>query len=196
MTYDPAMHHRRSIRLRGYDYSRAGAYFVTLCTQQRKRLFGKIVNGELRLNDKGQMVVNRWEWLAEAYGHVLLDEYVVMPNHLHGIIMITDQCSGGMQGAPEQDVPTEKRKPLGRLIAAFKTASTNQINRSTAIVGKKLWQRNFWEHIIRNEHELNLIRAYIRNNPAQWERDSLNAKQRVSPSPEIMRSSDLIWNRH
>lgn len=195
MTYDSAIHHRRSIRLRGYDYSKAGAYFVTLCTQHRKRLFGDIVNGELRLNDKGQVIVNYWEWLAEAHGYILLDEYVVMPNHLHGIIVITD-CRRDEQGTPEPTVPTEKRKPLGRLIGAFKTASTNRINRSAAIVGNKIWQRNYWEHIIRNEHELNLIRAYIRNNPAQWEMDSLNAKHRKSTSSEITRSSGLIWNRH
>jgi putative transposase len=198
MVYDPAIHHRRSIRLRGYDYSQPGAYFVTLCTQKRKRLFGKILNGEMRLNDTGRMVVRHWEWLAEKYGHVLLDEYVVMPNHLHGIIVIIDGRAGVTQSGSEKPAFWEKRKPIGRLIGAFKTVSTSQINQSLATIGNQLWQRDFWEHIIRNEHELNLIRTYIRNNPAQWGQDSLKAKQEVSASSEIKRSpgGSLDWNRH
>jgi len=198
MTYDPAIHHRRSIRLRGYDYSQPGAYFVTLCTQKRKRLFGKILNGEMRLNDTGRMVVNHWERLAEKYCHVLLDEYVVMPNHLHGIIVITDRGAGITQSGSEKTASLEKRKPVGGLIGAFKTLSTSQINQSLATIGNQLWQRDFWEHIIRNEHELNLIRAYIRNNPAQWFKDSLKTKPEVAASSEIKRSSGgtLDWNRH
>ncbi|MFZ4793835.1 MAG: transposase [Blastocatellia bacterium] len=198
MTYDPAIHHRRSIRLRGYDYSQPGAYFVTLCTQKRKRLFGKIVNGEMRLNETGRLVANHWEWLAEKYCRVLLDEYVVMPNHLHGIIVITDRTIDVMQRASEKPAFLEKRKPIGRLIGAFKTLSTSQINQSLATSGNQLWQRDFWEHIIRNEHELNLIRAYIRNNPAQWFNDSLKVKPEVAASSEIKRSSGgtLNWNCH
>ncbi len=137
MTYDPAIHHRRSIRLRGYDYSQPGAYFVTLCTQKRKRLFGKIVNGEMRLNETGRLVANHWEWLAEKYCRVLLDEYVVMPNHLHGIIVITDRTIDVMQRASEKPAFLEKRKPIGGLIGAFKTLSTSQINESLATSGNQ-----------------------------------------------------------
>jgi len=173
--YDPAIHHRRSIRLQGYDYSQGGAYFVTLCAQDRECLFGEIVNGEMLLNDAGRIVANSWEWLAEQYDHVSLDEYVVMPNHAHGIIVITDDCRGGSRTAPTRTAPTGKRKPIGRLIGAFKTVSTKRINELRENAGTKLWQRNYWEHIVRNEPELNRIREYIHNNPAQWEDDSLNA---------------------
>jgi REP element-mobilizing transposase RayT len=169
--YDPAIHRRRSIRLQGYDYSHAGAYFVTLCTQDRECLFGDIVDGEMRLNDAGRIVANSWEWLAEQYDHVSLDEYVVMPNHAHGIIVITGDCRGGSRTAPTTGI----RKPIGRLIGAFKTVSTKRINELRENGGTKLWQRNYWEHIVRNEPELNRIREYIHNNPARWELDSLNA---------------------
>ena len=198
MTYDSAIHHRRSIRLMGYDYSSAGAYFVTICTQKRKRLFGEIVNGEMWLNDRGVMVANHWKWLEERYGHVMLDEYIIMPNHLHGIIVITDRHIGIKKISTEQPSDVEKRKPLGRLIGVFKTVTTNEINESMAIIGNKIWQRNFWEHIIRNEHELNLIRAYIRNNPAQWLKDTFNSKQNTSASSKINSTSggSLNWNRH
>ena len=109
--YDPAnvqatgrspLRKRHSIRLQGYDYSKAGAYFVTLCTQDRECLFGDIVDGEMRLNDAGRIVANSWEWLAEQYDHVSLDEYIVMPNHAHGIIVITDDCKGGSRTAPTE----------------------------------------------------------------------------------------------
>jgi len=198
MDYDPAVHHRRSIRLRGYDYSQPGAYFVTLCTHKRKRLFGEILNGEMKLNNRGWKVVNHWEWLAKRYDYVSLDEFIVMPNHLHGIVVLTKVDDASKVSGQEQSQPTHKRKPLGRLIGAFKTASTNQINRSSTIIGSKLWQRGFWEHIIRNEQELNLIRAYIRNNPAQWGLDNLNAKRQVSSASDVGRSSggSLPWECH
>ncbi|ABK98893.1 transposase [Pelobacter propionicus] len=169
MKYDSAIHHRRSIRLQGYDYTQAGAYFVTVCARNRECLFGGIVNGDMRLNDAGRIVADSWEWLAEQYDHVSLDEYVVMPNHAHGIIVITDDCRGGSRTAP-----TGIRKPIGRLVGAFKTVSTKGINELCETAGRKLWQRNYWEHIVRNEPELNRIREYIHNNPAQWELDSLN----------------------
>ena len=183
MKFNPFIHHRRSIRLQGYDYSRSGTYFVTLCTQNRQCLFGEIVNGQMRLNDAGRMVADSWEWLAEQYDHVSLDEYVIMPNHAHGIIVINDDrrggshCRGGSRTAPTatRTAPTTgKRKPIGRLIGAFKTVTTKHINELRETPGRKLWQRNYWEHIVRNESELNRIREYIRNNPGQWELDSLN----------------------
>ncbi len=169
MKYNSDIHHRRSIRLKGYDYSRAGAYFVTLCTQNRECLFGDIMNGKMRLNEVGIFVADSWEWLAEQYDHVSMDAYEVMPNHLHGIIVIADGCRGGSRTAP-----TDQRKPIGRLIGAFKTVSTKRINELRHAPGTKLWQRNYWEHIIRDESELNRIREYIQNNPAQWEMDKLN----------------------
>jgi REP element-mobilizing transposase RayT len=133
--------------------------------------------------------VNHWEWLAEKYCRVLLDEYVVMPNHLHGIIVITDRTTDVMQRAPEKPAFLE-RKPIGRLIGAFKTLSTSQINQSLATSGNQLWQRDFWEHVIRNEHELNLIRASVRNNPAQWFNDSLKVKP---GGGHICLRSEILW---
>ncbi len=100
MTYNPDIHHRRSIRLKGYDYSQAGAYFVSICTNNRECLFGEITEGKMVLNEAGQMVADSWEWLAKQYDHVSLDECVVMPNHLHGIIVVNDGCRGGSRTAP------------------------------------------------------------------------------------------------
>jgi REP element-mobilizing transposase RayT len=182
MKYDPAVHHRRSIRLQGYDYSQAGAYFVTICTQNRQCLFGEIVAGEMRLNDAGLIIADSWEWLSRQYGYLGLDEWIVMPNHIHGIIVIADGCRGGSRTAPitrtndgkggSRTAPTVK--PVGRLIGAFKTVSTKQINEMRQTPGVQLWQRNYWEHIVRNESELNRIREYINKNPAKWNLDKLH----------------------
>ncbi|HPO65480.1 MAG TPA: transposase [Bacteroidales bacterium] len=169
MKYNPKKHHRRSIRLKGYDYSQSGAYFVTLCTQNRACLFGDIVGGEMRLNDTGKIVADSWRWLASQYDYVELDEWVVMPNHIHGIIIVHD-CRGD-----SRITPTEKRKPIGRLIGAFKTVSTKHINIMRGTPGIPVWQRNYYEHIIRNDTSLNRIRAYIVNNPIQWELDMENS---------------------
>ncbi|HHT9125118.1 MAG TPA: transposase [Candidatus Brocadiia bacterium] len=169
--YNPEIHHRRSIRLKGYDYTQPWAYFVTVCTYQWKCLFGEVVDGKIRLNEYGQIVKECWEWLSHQYSYVKAEEYVVMPNHLHGIILITDDCRGGSRTAPTGII---KRKPLGRLIGAFKTVSSKHINKIHYISGSSIWQRNYYEHIIRNENELNLIREYIINNPAQWADDENN----------------------
>ncbi len=168
MTHNPAKNRRRSIRLQGYDYSLNGMYFITLCTQNHECLFGKIADGVMRLSEIGHIVTDSWEWLGEQYDHVELDEWVIMPNHFHGIIFITDG-KGGSRTAPT----ATHRKPVGRLIGAFKTVSTRHINELKNAPGAKLWQRNFWEHVVRNESELSHLREYIRNNPAKWEFDSL-----------------------
>jgi len=174
MTYNPEKHHRRSIRLKGYDYSQAGAYYVTICTQNRACLFGDIVGGEMRLNDTGKIVADSWLWLASQYDYVELDEWVVMPNHIHGIIIVND-CRGDSHCRGDSRIaPTEKRKPIGRLIGAFKTVSTKHINIMRGTPGIPVWQRNYYEHIIRNDTSLNRIRAYIVNNPIQWELDMEN----------------------
>lgn len=102
MKYNPEIHHRHSIRLKEYDYSQAGAYFMTICTLNRECLLGDFVNGAMRLNEAGKFVADSWKWLAEQYDHVSLDAYVVMPNHLHGIIVITDGCRGGSRTGPTQ----------------------------------------------------------------------------------------------
>ena len=164
---------RRSIRLRGFDYSQAGVYFVTIVCQGRACLFGKVADGTMRLSNTGRLVTDAWQWLETQYPYVKLDEFVVMPNHLHGLIMITDDSRrGGSRTAPTG--ATSKRKPLGRLIGAFKTVSTKQVNRLHGRSGSPLWQRNYFEHVVRNEESLTKIRQYIRDNPLRWEFDKEN----------------------
>ena len=138
-------------------------------------MFDQIVDGHVKLNDLGGVVSDSWEWLAKNYPYVELDEKVVMPNHLHGIIVITDECKGGSRTAPtaalDRGIP---RKPLGRLIGAFKTVSTKKINQMRGAPGIAIWKRNYYEHVIRGEDSLRSIREYIFNNPANWEFDELN----------------------
>ncbi len=168
--YDPECHHRRSIRLKGYDYTQPGTYFVTLCTRDRKFLFGDIVNGAMCLNDAGRLIADAWKWLSIQYPYVMLDEYVVMPNHLHGIIVIADHRRGGSRTAP---TPI-RRKPLGGLIGAFKTTAAKHVNRIRNTPNQPIWQRNYYERVIRNENELDRVREYIISNPARWAFDSEN----------------------
>jgi REP element-mobilizing transposase RayT len=176
MPYDPKIHHRRSIRLRGYDYSQPGKYSVTICTQNKEHLFGQIVEGEMHRNELGEYVALSWKWLARQYPYLDLDEWIVMPNHVHGIIVITARRGGSRTAPtssfadPERTAPT-KRKTLGSLVGAFKTVSTDRFNEMRGTPGAQLWQRDFYDHIIRNEDELNKIREYIRTNPLQWASD-------------------------
>ena len=166
--YNPDIHHRKSIRLKGYDYSQAGAYYVTIATHERRVLFGDVVDGEMRLNESGQLVVDVWEWLAARHSYVELDSYVVMPNHLHGIIVIDDPRRGDSRIAPT------RHKPLGRLVGMFKTVTTKQVNLAQGTPGQRLWQRNYYERVIRNDEEWNRVREYIAANPTQWEIDVEN----------------------
>ncbi len=172
-------HRRRSIRLNGYDYTGDGAYFVTLCTRGRVNVFGTLAAGEMRLNEYGREVADCWAWLAERYPYVHLDQWIVMPNHTHAIIVIADDRPedagpdgrGGSRTAPTGSVGARNvrngRKTLGRLIGAFKTVSTKRINDVRSTPGKKLWQRNYYEHVIRNDGSLRRIRAYIAGNPSR-----------------------------
>ena len=176
--YHPEIHRRRSIRLKGYDYTTAGAYFVTLVTKDRVCWFGDVVNGEMIWNKYGKICADAWLWLARQYDYVELIEWVIMPNHLHGIIVIIDGVDatgrGGSRTAPTTITMGTKRKPLGRLIGAFKTVSTKRINEMRRTPGEPIWQRNYYEHIIRNKNELNRIRQYIMENPLRWELDREN----------------------
>jgi putative transposase len=161
-------HYRRSIRISGYDYSQEGAYFVTICVNKRECLLGRVTDGEMKLNNLGEIVAESWQWLEDQYPQVELDKWVVMPNHIHGIIMIG--CRGGSRTAPT----TADRKPLGGLIGAFKTVSSKKINEIQGCFRSRFWQRNYYERIIRNERSLSAIRRYIEANPRQWENDSDN----------------------
>ena len=187
MKYDPEIHHRRSLRLRGYDYSQAGAYFVTVCTHDKEFLFGKIVERKMRLNESGEIADLCWQRLGRRYPHVGLDEWIVMPNHLHGIMVIVDDRRGDSGIAPAKRgadhgrggsrTASTKRKPLGRLIGAFKTVSTRRISEIRSTTGAPVWQRNYYEHIIRNQDEFNKIREYIATNPLRWMSDPENPER-------------------
>ena len=170
MKYDPQVHHRQSIRLPGYDYTTAGFYFVRMCTAQRESLFGQIVDGQVELNEYGQTIADCWQWLPEQYSYVELDEWILMPNHLHGIMVIAEARRGGSRTAPTNGT---RRKPLGRLIGAFKTVSTKAVNQMRGTPGTKVWQRNHYEHVVRSDESLHSIRLYIINNPSNWESDEL-----------------------
>lgn len=170
MVMNHGKHRRRSIRLKGYDYAQAGAYFVTMCTRDRVYLFGDVVDGQMQLNDCGQVVADSWLWLSGRYPHVDLDEWLVMPNHLHGIMILTGPDGRG----GSQTAPTKNRKPLGRLIGAFKTVSAKRLNRVRNTPGVPLWQRNYYEHIVRSEESLHHIRQYILDNPSRWNEDREN----------------------
>ena len=147
---------------------------MTVCSQGRQPHFGQVVDGQVKLSEYGRVVSDSWGWLAENYPFVKLDEMVVMPNHLHGIIVIVDGCRGGSRTAPTaalaRGIP---RKPVGRLIGAFKTVSTKKINQIRGAPGTAIWQRNYYEHVVRGEDSLRAIRQYITNNPANWEFDEL-----------------------
>ncbi len=185
MKYNPEKHYRRSIRLKGHDYSTAGAYFITLCTYRRECLFGEIMDGEMQLNPYSMIVAANYRWLSEQYPYVHLDTWVVMPNHFHGILVLTDQPGrGDLQIAPTHTenavTPSEKmpkHKSLGRLIGAFKTVSTKRIHIIRDAPGTTVWQRNYYEHIIRNDKALNNIRRYIQMNPVNWRLDRLYSNQ-------------------
>jgi len=162
MTYDPKKHHRRSIRLDGYDYAQAGAYFVTICTAGRRCLFGQIQNDSMQLNEYGRLVHEAWCNLPDHYPHVALDAFVVMPNHVHMIILLADVGAGPIQADSVQagfkPAPTARRHALAEIIRAFKTFSARRINESSELHGTSLWHRNYFEHIIRNDVALARIR--------------------------------------
>ena len=176
--YNPDIHHRRSIRLRGYDYSRAGAYFVTICVRERQPILGTVEEDTVHYADCGRAVVDCWLWLAERYPHVELDEWIVMPTHLHGVVVLCDAERDAFRTAPA------RRKPLGELIGAFKTVSTQRVNTLCGRAGEPLWQRDFYEHIIRNAAELDRVRQYIANNPIQWALDPENPVAEPKPPDE------------
>jgi REP element-mobilizing transposase RayT len=171
VTYDPDKHHRRSVRLRDYDYTQAGAYFVTICTYRRVCLFGDMVNGCMQLNDCGQIVTAHWDDLVNHYPHVELDVFVVMPNHVHGIIVLTDNVGAGLKPAP---TTTTRHHGLPEIVRGFKTFSSRRINYLRKMPGQPVWQRNYYEHVIRSEEELDRIRQYILDNPAKWPEDGEN----------------------
>ena len=188
--YDPDKHHRRSIRLRGYDYARPGAYFVTICTRERECLFGDVVDGAMILNESGRVVESCWQILPRHFPHVRLDAFVVMPNHVHGLIVLTDfpsrpRLGGRGEALAANASPLQGTKPgsLGAIVQNFKSVTTRKINPIRGTPGMPLWQRNYYEHIIRNEDEWNEIRTYIAENPLRWELDENHPRRLKAEVP-------------
>ncbi|MBI3378909.1 MAG: transposase [Nitrospirae bacterium] len=182
MKYTPEIHHRRSIRLKDYDYSQAGAYFVTICTKDKECLLGAVAGGKMHLNDYGKIAMKCWDDLPNHYSHIESDEFVIMPNHMHGVIVINNVGAGlkpaqiisekmDTSRAGFKPAPTPKQHGLSEIIRAFKTFSSRRINEMRNTSGIPVWQRNYYEHIIRSEIELNKIREYIINNSLNWKAD-------------------------
>ena len=185
----PLRHHRRSIRVPGYDYAQPAAYFLTICTHRRERSFGSIVQGAMILNDVGLVVRDEWKQTAMIRREVELDQFVIMPNHLHAIVRIIAGIQGGAGRSDGTSVgtcsgdrpvaPTGPRpRSVGSLIAGFKSATTRRINDIRRTPGAPVWQRNYYEQIIRTDESLAEIRQYIANNPAKWAEDENNPDRR------------------
>ena len=212
---------RRAMRLRGYDYSQPGAYFVSICAQHRKCLFGTIIDGQMRLNEIGEIVVECWSRIPQHFPSVELGEYVIMPNHIHGIIALNivgarsprpigeeqsisptvgarsprpigeEQSISPTVGArsprpigEEQSIsptvgarsprPSDNSPSLGKIVAYFKYQSTKHINQHHNMPGTRIWQRNYYDHVIRDDTDLQRIRRYIQDNPMKWALDQLH----------------------
>ena len=198
----PTYPHTRSrlpLRLKEYDYSTARAYFITIVTQARMPVFGEVTEGHMNLSDAGKMIQRVWHDLPGRFPSIALDEFIVMPNHIHGILIIQSPVGVPLVGtrdatrsqeptdgdrATTRVAPTEDRtKTLGEMVGAYKSLTTNEYIKGVEIRGwppfdKRLWQRNYYERIIRNTRDLDLAREYISNNPSKWQLDSEN------PHPE------------
>jgi REP element-mobilizing transposase RayT len=174
--YNPEKHHRSSIRLNGYNYAQSGWYFVTICTKDKDYVLGKIIDSKMKLNEKGNIIKKWWYQIPIEYPHIKLDEFIIMPNHFHGILNIIGQNGRGEVTTPLHiSHDKQKMKPtLGQIIAYFKYQTTKNINQVNHSPGIKFWQRNYWERIIRDEQELYRIRKYILDNPIKWESDNQN----------------------
>jgi REP-associated tyrosine transposase len=196
--FDTRKHHRHSIRLPNYDYSQPGAYFVTIVAWHREYLFGEVVNGEMRLNDVGKIV--QWEWLElpKRLCFIELGAFIVMPNHFHGILIFHENAGATRQGltkarsgeAPGPRVNAEgiDGSPLPRgpqpaslavIMAQFKSRVTKRLWKIPSLKGTQIWQRNYYEHIIRSERDLQNKTGYVEANPMLWEKDEENPRKKL-----------------
>jgi putative transposase len=180
--------HRRSVRLKGFDYASPGAYFVTICTYDRAPLLGQVVSGNVVLSEIGRIVAEEWLRTLQVRVEVALDAWVIMPNHLHGILLVNPNAPVGAYGHTPLPVINDGalagalavacfRSPshsLGAIVRGFKGAAARRVNAWRGTPKAPVWQRNYHEHIIRNERELWAIEEYIQNNPPQWEMDRDN----------------------
>lgn len=204
MGFDPGVRYRRSIRVRGFDYALPGAYFVTASTEKRICWLGGIANGEMVLSEAGLVVQSLWQDLPKRFPTVELDAFIVMPNHVHGIILLVapvgarfprpgstqvcvevpnrqaDEGAQTPRNAARSDqgaetAPLRQHGPtLGQVVGYFKYQTTKRINETRRTAGLRIWQRNYYEHIIRDEVSLQQIREYVMSNPLMWEADQLN----------------------
>jgi REP element-mobilizing transposase RayT len=165
---------RKTIRLKEYNYSLPGVYFVTICVQGHECILGNILNEAMQLSSQGNIAETCWQQIPEHFPNAALDAFIVMPNHIHGIIIIQeldDKLSRRGEVTSPLPMPT-----LGKVVAYYKYQSTKQMNAITGNIGAKIWQRNYYEHIIRNSKELDNIRRYILGNPAMWGLDDDDSK--------------------
>ena len=167
---------RKSIRLKDYDYSSGGNYFVTIVSYQRKDSFGKIVDAEMNLNQIGLIVEEVGNAIPSHYSYVSIDTYIIMPSHLHGILIINDTNVRARHASPLRDIDStqHKRQPLGIIIGSFKFAVTKRIHNLDLLSQEKIWQRGYYEHIIRDERDYEKIYEYIEANPINWSLDEEN----------------------
>lgn len=192
MTPDPPR--RVSLRLPNFDYSQEGAYFVTICVNGRAYLFGEIVDGEMNLNEYGEIVAATWDDLPSYNAAIGLDAFVVMPNHVHGIIVIMGvefarPDSGSFIKTGEETPPLQKTPSLGQIVGYYKYQTTSRINALMNASGSTIWQRGYYEHVIRDETSLNRLREYITYNPLRWHLD------RENPQALEKDSFDSGWHR-
>ncbi len=188
MTYDPDTQHRRSIRIPQFDYAQPGVYFVTVCTHQRECTLGNIDCGVMIPNACGEIASQYWAQIPARFPNVAVTTFVVMPNHTHANIVILDNpscantCRGGVSpprlpcalaGPPGGETPP-LQPTLGQIVAYYKYQTTKAVNLLREMPGARFWQRNYWEHVIRNESELRRIEEYIQGNPARWSADQLH----------------------
>jgi REP-associated tyrosine transposase len=192
---------RRSIRLKKYDYSQCGYYFITICAQNREHLFGEIISDrKMKLNNAGEMIQTIWNKIPEYYPNILTDAFVVMPNHIHGIINTVGADSISARTDPEKRAEMDSAPTLGAVVQMFKRYSTIEYIKMVKqhivpAFSKRIWQRNYWEHIVRNENELNCIRDYIRSNPHKWETDKLNGgASNVVMEPSVVYGDESWMN--
>ena len=168
---------RRSLRLSGYDYRQDGIYFITLCTYQNAKLFGAVYDGEMTLSELGEIVSEEWRRIPKIRKDIKLDHFAVLPNHFHGLVVIDkrrEEAAAACKSAqPSKESRTLLSGSLGVVIGQFKLAVGRQARRRQLHPRKTIWQRNYYDHIVRSEDSLNEIRRYIIENPARWREDSL-----------------------
>jgi putative transposase len=187
MAFNLNSHKRKSIRLKGYDYSKQGLYYITICCHGIQCYFGKIVNNEMILNEYGKIANDEWIKLSERFQNFELNIFQIMPNHMHGIIVLSnvgaplagapdDANATSLKGAAVNPAPTVTMPKVGDIVGAYKSLVANgclEIFKTKNEIMGKLWQRNYYEHIIRNDKSYQRIYDYILNNPANWKQDKL-----------------------